>query len=169
MATHLSRGYRWVCSDNGDQPAIMSLPVSTGETIKRGYPLIVCPTTGSVHAYTAADTGIYAIADEDKTTTATEATGYIKVIPMAIGYIFEAKGAAAVMTKAAGIFRALNGSIRLTTAGYYRINTVAASARFKIVDYPSATRDATGAGRKWWFKVMASASQYHTFAAGGAR
>jgi len=170
MAATLVRGLRWAYSQVGGQPTRIRIPLSTGETIKRGYPLVLCATTGSAHIYAAADTGIFAVADEDVTSTATEATAYVHAIPMALPYVWEGVGAASVMTTSASLTRLSRGSVHITTAGYYRLNTVAASARFAIVDYPNATRDATGAGRKWYVSILASASQYANAAAGvGAR
>ena len=163
----INRGFSWLYNMRGGQMQVMELPVKISQTIYRGTVLCLSDTSGSVRVVADADTSLYGVALHSKTTSATQKTETIQLVPFAIGAVFEAVGAASTMTMAAnnpaaGAYRNLHADIKLPTAAYSRIDTGAATLTLRIVGWDKRTENETGAGRKWRVTIAADASQVQT-------
>ena len=155
------RGLRFAKYEGGGQPRVMDVPVKVSQTIYRGAVLRLSATSGSACLAAEASTSLYGVALHNKSTTATQTTATLKMIPVTGDAIWIARGAPSTMTNAAAwSFLNKYADLELPTAGYFRIDTAASTKTMRIVGYPSKTAEATGAGREWYVKFIASASHY---------
>mgnify|MGYP001610441327 CR=1 FL=1 len=157
----VAQGFLPAFTLHGGPPAIQHYAVKASQTIKRGYPLRLATTSpGSLATALAAATGIFGIAAEPITTTATEKTTRVAVWLADPQTIFEGR------CTGTGRPEKWVGKLCdfvLNTSVNYRVSATAGSYdQLKIVGIHPDDLTGTGSDKRIRFTVAIAQSQIYS-------
>lgn len=160
-----NRGFKWVGSMYaGAQCPIVQTFAEAGITVYKGNALRISGTalSGSVGLAAEATTTLYGYAVGDFTTTATEKSTLVQVVPFIPGHYYEVTGAKLTMTSRASGYINSFCDLEISTTGYSRVDTAGTTNHFKIIgpQHGDLTLTTTGAGRRWIVSITASAAAF---------
>ena len=156
----INYGFRWVSCIYGGPALLLERPAKVSQTLKAGNLVNMSYTSGSIRVAAEGDTSLFGVMTHNLTTTATEGSTIATIIPLAPGYIWEAKAAAGMAGGAIDITQGRFLDLEIPTTGRHRVDTGASTKTLLQVGFNPLDVSMTGQGKRLWLMVRNTTTQY---------